>query len=66
MIMANCDRHISFTMAASSYNKPVVGQLARALNVIPVYRPEDYKKKGKGKIRFISATEIEVIYTIIY
>ena len=52
MIMNYCNREISFTMAATSFNKRVIGNIAKMLNVIPVNRPEDYKIKGKGKIRF--------------
>jgi glycerol-3-phosphate O-acyltransferase / dihydroxyacetone phosphate acyltransferase len=59
MIISNCNRDISFTMAASSYQKPVVGPLAKCLNVIPVARPEDAKKKGTGKIHFTSSTELK-------
>jgi glycerol-3-phosphate O-acyltransferase/dihydroxyacetone phosphate acyltransferase len=59
MIMANCDRDISFTMAASSFSKPIVGDAAKALKAIPIYRPEDSKKKGSGKLKFISTTEIQ-------
>ena len=51
MILNYCNRDISFTMAASSFNKAVVGPLAKLLNVIPVNRPEDYKVKGKGKLK---------------
>jgi len=61
MIMANTRREISFTMAASSFSKPVVGHIAKALKSIPVHRPEDHKKQGTGKIRFESETEISVI-----
>jgi glycerol-3-phosphate O-acyltransferase/dihydroxyacetone phosphate acyltransferase len=50
-------------MAASSYSKPVVGQIAKSLNVIPVSRPEDSKKKGIGKIILISPTLIKGIHT---
>jgi glycerol-3-phosphate O-acyltransferase/dihydroxyacetone phosphate acyltransferase len=46
-------------MAASSYSKPVVGQLAKGLKVIPVARPEDSKKKGSGKVRFESSTHVK-------
>jgi hypothetical protein len=60
MIMANCERILSFTMAAVSFNKRVIGDAARAVNAIPVQRPEDYKVKGKGKVRFTSHTEILV------
>lgn len=66
MIMANVNRQVSFTMAASSYSKPVIGQVAKALKVIPVHRPEDHKKKSKGKIIFDSENELKVkfIYKI--
>lgn len=59
MIMTKCDRKISFTMAASSFNKPVIAGFARQMNVIPVSRPEDSKIKGQGTIKFKSSTEIE-------
>lgn len=59
MIISNCSRDISFTMAASSYQKPVVGQLAKCLKVIPVARPEDAKKKGTGKVYFTSSTMLK-------
>ena len=62
MILGNVDRKISFTMAASSYNKKVIGDCAKMLNVIPVMRPEDNKIKGKGKIKFVNSKEIEVIF----
>jgi glycerol-3-phosphate O-acyltransferase/dihydroxyacetone phosphate acyltransferase len=59
MIISNCDRDMSFTMAASSFSKPLVGHIAKALKAIPVVRPEDSKKKGTGKLRITSATEIK-------
>ena len=60
MILSNTDRQLSFTIAASSLTKPVIGPIAKALKSIPVARPEDHKIKGKGKIIFNSSTEIEV------
>ena len=60
MIMSNINRQISFTMAASSYSKPVVGQIDKILKVIPVHRPEDHKKKSTGKILFESNKELKV------
>lgn len=50
MIASYCNREISFTMAASSFIKPIVGTIAKSINAIPVKRPEDYKVKGSGKI----------------
>jgi glycerol-3-phosphate O-acyltransferase/dihydroxyacetone phosphate acyltransferase len=63
MIISNCDREISFTMAASSFTKPVIGQLAKVLNSIAVNRPEDGKKKGKGKVKLISPTCLKGVGT---
>jgi 1-acyl-sn-glycerol-3-phosphate acyltransferase len=60
MIISNVNRSVSFTMAASSYSKPVIGQIAKLLKVIPVHRPEDHKKKSTGKIAFESAKELKV------
>ncbi len=58
MISASVERQLSFTMAASSFSKKLVGFLARCINAIPVKRPEDSKKKGEGKIKLISLTKI--------
>ena len=64
MIMSYCKRPISFTMAAVSFDKRVIGDAARALNAIPVKRPEDYKIKGKGKVKFFNTKEIIVEFLI--
>jgi glycerol-3-phosphate O-acyltransferase/dihydroxyacetone phosphate acyltransferase len=54
MIMSTVTkRNLSFTIAASSFTKPIVGQIARLTNAIPVVRPEDSKIKGDGKIFII-------------
>lgn len=58
LIISNCTRPLSVCMAASSYSKPVIGYFAKKLDVIPVYRPEDGKIKGKGTVKLVSSTEI--------
>lgn len=63
MIASSVNRHISFTIAASSFKKPIVGQMAKAVKAIPVKRPEDSKIKGSGKLRFISGNQIKGINT---
>ena len=63
LIISNSTRNLSVCMAASSYSKPVIGYFAKKLDVIPVYRPEDGKIKGKGKIKMVSKTKIEGIGT---
>jgi glycerol-3-phosphate O-acyltransferase/dihydroxyacetone phosphate acyltransferase len=37
--------------------------VTKALKSIPVYRPEDSKKKGSGKVHFLSNTEIKGVNT---
>ena len=63
LLIAQCPRPLSFCFAASSFNKPIVGYLAKKINVIPVYRAEDYKVQGKGKIIMTSDTEVQGINT---
>jgi glycerol-3-phosphate O-acyltransferase/dihydroxyacetone phosphate acyltransferase len=62
MIISYCEREVSFTMANSSFKKRVVGNMARLINAIPIYRPEDYKIKGDGKIRIVTPSELQVIF----
>jgi glycerol-3-phosphate O-acyltransferase/dihydroxyacetone phosphate acyltransferase len=59
LLISRCPRPLSFCFAASSYNKPVIGYLAKKINVIPVYRAEDSKIQGKGKIIMTSDTDIQ-------
>jgi hypothetical protein len=58
--MSYSKRVLSFLMAAVSFNKRVIGDAAKVLNAIPVMRPEDYKVKGKGKVKFVNSKEIMV------
>ena len=64
MILKYSKRKVNFTMAASSYNKPTIGICAKLINVIPVTRPEDFKRKGMGKAFFINNMEIKVKYLL--
>ena len=59
LLISHCPRPLSFCFAASSFNKPIVGYLAKKINVIPVNRPEDFKTGGKGKVMMISDTDIK-------
>ena len=59
LIIAQCPRPLSFCFAASSFNKPIVGYLAKKINVIPVYRAEDSKVNGTGKIIMTSDTDVQ-------
>jgi hypothetical protein len=61
MIISYCQRILSFTIAAVSLKKRIIGDCAKLMKAIPVYRPEDYKKKGNGKIRFLSSKEVLVL-----
>ena len=59
LIIAQCPRPLSFCFAASSFSKPIIGYFAKKINVIPVYRAEDSKITGKGKIIMTSDREIQ-------
>jgi glycerol-3-phosphate O-acyltransferase/dihydroxyacetone phosphate acyltransferase len=59
LLIAQCPRPLSFCFAASSFNKPVIGYFAKKIDVIPVYRADDSKITGKGKIIMTSETEIQ-------
>ena len=63
LLISHCPRPLSFCFAASSFNKPLVGYLAKKINVIPVNRAEDLKINGKGKISMTSDTDIKGIGT---
>ena len=63
LVLARCPRQLSFCMAASSYSFPIVGYLAKKINVIPVYRPEDSKILGNGLIQMINDSELIGINT---
>ena len=54
--LTTCPHKINFLIAESSFSKPVVGQFARAIGAMPVYRPIDNVSLGKGKIRFEGQT----------
>lgn len=52
MILSFAKRDVKFLVAAKSTKKPVVGTFCNMLESIPVERPQDLAKKGKGKVVF--------------
>lgn len=48
--MRSLDRRISWLMAEKSFDKPIVGPLARLINVVPVSRAIDNMRAGEGII----------------
>ena len=59
LLISHCPRPLSFCFAASSFNKPIGGYLAKKINVIPVNRAEDLKMNGRGKISMLSDIDIK-------
>lgn len=57
------NKQLSFTIAQSSFSKPIIGYLAKAVKAIPVKRPEDSKRKGSGKISLVSPILIKGVNT---
>mmetsp|Transcript_49805 Transcript_49805/g.115634 ORF Transcript_49805/g.115634 Transcript_49805/m.115634 type:complete len:685 (-) Transcript_49805:96-2150(-) len=50
MLLTNSHREISFMIAEKSYQRPMVGFLAKAFHCIPVQRPQDTAFKGTGTV----------------
>jgi glycerol-3-phosphate O-acyltransferase/dihydroxyacetone phosphate acyltransferase len=50
--LVTCPHKLNFLIAESSFSKPVIGQFAKAIGSLPVYRPIDNAKQGQGKIYF--------------
>lgn len=46
----HCHRRISYLCAKKSYDKVIVGSLARGIRSIPVARAQDYAFRGLGKL----------------
>lgn len=49
-LLTTCHREINFMIAKKSWDRPVVGFLARAFNCIPVSRPQDMASAGDGRV----------------
>ena len=60
MLISIIPREVSFIMAAKSTRRPVIGHLARLMHVVPVERPQDLAKNGKGKIACIINSILKV------
>lgn len=50
ILLTNCDRQVSFMIAQKSFDRPVVGFLAKAFHCIPVSRPQDIAFTGAGTV----------------
>ncbi|KAI9293959.1 hypothetical protein K502DRAFT_317659 [Neoconidiobolus thromboides FSU 785] len=46
-------RRIYYLIAKKSYDRPLIGDLAKLTGSIPVARAQDYAKEGKGKLRIL-------------
>ncbi|CAJ0630886.1 8670_t:CDS:10 [Entrophospora sp. SA101] len=54
ILMRHCQRRVSFLIAEKSMRRRFIGTMARALNAIPVIRPQDLKRSGKGRIQLLN------------
>lgn len=50
MMLSTCEHKISYLMAEASWKRRIIGDIAWALDVVPVKRAQDYCHKGTGKI----------------
>lgn len=56
MLVCTCQRQASYLMAETSYKRRVIGDLAWALGVVPVKRPQDSAIKGTGTVSVSART----------
>lgn len=56
-VLCTCQHKISYLMAETSWNRPIIGDLAWALDVVPVKRAQDSAKKGTGQIAMTRETK---------
>ena len=63
MILAYCQKHISFLVAMKAMRTPIVGWFAKKMNCIAVERPQDLAKNGSGEIAIVDETRIRGINT---
>jgi glycerol-3-phosphate O-acyltransferase / dihydroxyacetone phosphate acyltransferase len=59
MFLASCEHKISLLMAEASWKRPVIGEIAWALDVVPVKRAQDYSSPGTGKLLFVRMATTE-------
>lgn len=52
-LLCTSPHQVGFLVASHSFKKPVIGHMARATRCFPVTRPQDFAKKGTGKIKVI-------------
>ena len=52
MVLCTCEHKISYLMAEASWKRRIIGDLAWALDVVPVKRAQDAAVSGSGTITF--------------
>ena len=52
MVLCTCEHKISYLMAEASWKRRVIGDIAWALDVVPVKRAQDTAVQGTGKVTF--------------
>jgi glycerol-3-phosphate O-acyltransferase/dihydroxyacetone phosphate acyltransferase len=57
MVLCTCQQKISYLMAEASWKRRIIGDIAWALDVVPVKRAQDNAKPGTGTIQIHRHTE---------
>ncbi|KAI3645766.1 hypothetical protein MP228_008694 [Amoeboaphelidium protococcarum] len=58
VVLKHSPRRIGFLAAKKTCDRKYIGNLARALNAIPVARPQDYAKKCTGRIYMLPCDNV--------
>ncbi|KAI8881524.1 hypothetical protein K501DRAFT_324464 [Backusella circina FSU 941] len=54
VLMRECGRRVSFLIAEKSMHQKGIGFFARMISAIPVFRPQDLAKAGKGRLHLLN------------
>jgi len=57
VIMCTCQRTISYLIAAKSWSRRIIGDIAWAMGAVPVKRSQDSAKLGRGSISIVKRSE---------
>ena len=63
-LIAKTSRPISFLIAQKSYNKPIIGDVAKCLHTVPVTRPQDLAMVGVGRVTKVAKDEEEGVLLV--
>ena len=63
-VLCTCQQKISYLMAEVSWKRRIIGDIAWALDVVPVKRAQDSAIKGKGTVKFEKEKDFDTNFVL--